>query len=120
LLITGEEWVILARAALDFPHGFPFSQLQVEIHTSSFQPPKKYSTVRNWWSILEIAGLRPFNDEPNPKYPFTLSEYSFLNVRQGMFKIQKAIVRSQSTSSTLAEVVKIVENAKNEKKNLIQ
>jgi len=51
----------LPRAALDFPDGLPIGQLQVEVHTNDLVKAERFWGFRNWWYMLEIAGLRPFH-----------------------------------------------------------
>jgi len=77
---------------MDFPDGLPISQLQVEIHANYLKPSEVYPALRNWWYYLENAGLRPFNNEPNPFYPLVSWEYSFLSVKYGMFKMESPLV----------------------------
>jgi len=100
----------LSRAALDFPEGLPIGQLQVEIHTDKLKPTEMYSAFQNWWNLLCLTGLRPFHQEPNSNDPEAVSEYSFLNIRHGMFKIDN-FPNPQLKFKTLAHMLEVVVNA---------
>ncbi|KDQ49958.1 hypothetical protein JAAARDRAFT_42446 [Jaapia argillacea MUCL 33604] len=62
----------------------PFGQLQLEIHLWG----KSFAEFKQWWEMLEEAGLRPFFTEPNMVYQNynrdgspELSEYTYLNIK---------------------------------------
>jgi len=67
----------------DFRSTLPFAQLLIEIHMI-FNGREEYKYLRGLFHNLEIRGLRAFAREQNPR-GLRWWEYSFLNVRRGMF-----------------------------------
>jgi hypothetical protein len=91
--VEGAEWEALMQVAGTFLTQLPFAQLQVEVHLSRIFRDSQYVAFRNWWAVLEDAGLRPFFSEPNllsESGIYLFSEFSFLNVkaRESLFRMR--------------------------------
>jgi len=63
----------------------PIGQLQLELH--AWDDYDKFAFFHDWWTSLEVAGLRPFWTEANLVYVNynpggkpKLAEYSFINI----------------------------------------